>query len=215
MSAGAVFVAALVSVVAGWMPVIAIDHSVAAAAGRAGDAIPGWTALWATVSTVLGPTALRVVAAVVVLGWAIARWRRGGAERHADWHVPLAAATVLIGGIVPVAVKAVVSRPRPPEALVAAAQSSFPSAHAFAAVVAAGVVVLTVADRGRPRAVVIAITMAVCALALAVCVARVALAVHYVSDVVAGAALGGVWVAASALVWRPVSAWVDGRGRSR
>ena len=74
---------------------------------------------------------------------------------------------------------------------------------------------LTVADRGRRRAVVIAITVAVCALALAVCVARVALAVHYVSDVVAGAALGGVWVAASALVWRPVSAWVDGRGRSR
>ena len=134
MAAGAVFVVALVSVVAGWMPVIAIDHSVAAAAGHAGDTIPGWTALWATVSTVLGPAALRVAAVVVVLGWAIARWRRGGAERHADWHVPLAAATVLIGGIVPVAVKAVVSRPRPPEALVAAAQSSFPSAHAFAAV---------------------------------------------------------------------------------
>ena len=112
-------------------------------------------------------------------------------------------------------VKAVVSRPRPPEALVAAAQSSFPSAHAFAAVVGAGVVVLTVADRGRRRAVVIAITMTACALALAVCVARVALAVHYVSDVVAGAALGGVWVAASALVWRLVSVWVDGRGRSR
>ena len=102
MSAGAVFIAALVSVVAGWMPVIAIDHSVAAAAGHAGDTIPGWTALWATVSTVLGPTALRAAAVVVVLGWAIARWRRGGAERHADWHMPLAAATVLIGGIVPV-----------------------------------------------------------------------------------------------------------------
>lgn len=213
MAAGAVFVVVLVSVVAGWMPMVAFDHAVAAAARRDGEAIPGWTALWVTVSTVLGPAVLRIVAALAVLGWTIARPGRGSAAWFAGWRVPFAAATVLVGGIVPVVVKAVVSRLRPPEALVSAVQSSFPSAHAFAAVVAAGLVVLAAADGDRRRRDVIRI--AACTLALAVCVARVALAVHYVSDVVAGAALGVVWVAGSALVWRPVSAWADGRGRSR
>ena len=94
-------------------------------------------------------------------------------------------------------VKLAVDRARPVVAnpIAHASGMSFPSGHAQSATVAASVLLLVFlpALRGawRPAAVALAITFVI-----AVGFARVALGVHFVSDVLAGYALGAAWVAA-------------------
>lgn len=187
-----------VAVVAGWPPLRAVDLAGAAWGERSGVLYGWWAPLWANVSAVLGPVTLRV-AAVVVLVWALFR-RRSAAAAPAVF----VAGTILLGGVVPVAVKALVRRPRPEQALVDALDSSFPSAHAFG--IATAVLALLAVLAGRVgisawRAAALAGAGAVAV----ICVARVALAVHYVSDVAAGVCLAVVWVVAARLAWRALA----------
>ena len=72
---------------------------------------------------------------------------------------------------------------------------SFPSGHAQNAVVAWGVLLLVFLPVLRGRWRVVAVIAAV-AVVLAIGFARVALSVHFVSDVLAGYALGAAWLAA-------------------
>ena len=108
-------------------------------------------------------------------------------------------------------VKAAVQRARPvlPDPVATAGGMSFPSGHAQSATVAAGVLLLVFAPvlRGRSRWLAVA---AAAVWILAVGFARVALGVHYVSDVVAGAILGAAWLAAMTACF---SAWRRERGR--
>ena len=53
------------------------------------------------------------------------------------------------------------------------------------------------------------------ALVVLMCVARVALAVHYVSDVTAGVCLAVVWVLVARLLWQRLSASSAAPARSR
>jgi undecaprenyl-diphosphatase len=81
---------------------------------------------------------------------------------------------------------------------------SFPSGHAQSATVAAAVLLLVFlpALRGARRRLAVVVAVAFVA---AIGFARVALGVHYVSDVLAGYALGAAWVAAmtaSFSAWR-------------
>jgi undecaprenyl-diphosphatase len=98
--------------------------------------------------------------------------------------------------------KTVFDRPRPDIDPVVRlpASASFPSGHAASAVVAAGVVVALLGAAGGARSrrhrALAAATLTVFAIGLS----RVALGVHYVSDVVAGWCLGGAWLAACLLV---------------
>ena len=91
-----------------------------------------------------------------------------------------------------------------PDPVAHAAGTSFPSGHAQSAVVATSVLLLVFLPYLRGAWRVVAIAGAV-AYVLAIGFARVALGVHYVSDVLAGYALGAAWVAAMVAafnIWR-------------
>ncbi|WP_447588379.1 phosphatase PAP2 family protein [Microbacterium lacticum] len=210
--AAALFCLVAVAVVTGWPPLAEIDRAGAAWGERNGGAQSWWVPVWTTVSAVFGPLAFRI-AAVVALVWMLVRRRRGASRAEAS-TLFFASATVLLGGIVPVAVKAVVDRPRPEAALVDALHSSFPSAHAFGITTAA--LVVMVALVGRVSVAAWRATGGVAgALVVLMCVARVALAAHYVSDVTAGVCLAVVWVLVARLLWQRLSASSAAPARSR
>jgi len=153
----------------------AVDHGPFVIAMRALSAI-GSTTVW-----------LAVFAAVVA--WLL--WRR--LPRLALF----VAVTVVVSPILNGVVKAAVHRSRPllPDPVAHASGQSFPSGHAQGAIVGCSVLLLVFLPwlRGvwRPIAVVAAVM-----LTAAIGFSRVALGVHYVSDVLAGYALGAAWVAA-------------------
>jgi membrane-associated phospholipid phosphatase len=134
----------------------------------------------------------------ILVAWLIFR----GARRLAVW----AATTIVVGGLIGLVTKMVIDRPRPElEAPIAHAPGgSFPSGHAMTAAVGSAVIVLALLPvlRGAWRVVAWAAAIVV-TLASGLC--RVALGVHYVSDVLAGWVLGVAVVAATAAafeMWR-------------
>ena len=122
-------------------------------------------------------------------------------------RVPRLAVWVAVSGlgaaVLDPAVKAVVGRVRPVvEAPVAAAPgASFPSGHALGSTVTYGVLLLVflpvVPDRHRRT-----VMAGVVALVAFVGVTRVALGVHYPSDVVGGWSLGVLWLAVTVTAFR-------------
>jgi undecaprenyl-diphosphatase len=132
-------------------------------------------------------------------------WRR--LWRLAAFVVVTAAGSSLLNTVV----KAAVNRPRPlvDHPLVHPPGASFPSGHAQAAITGYAVLLLVflpvLTPRWRRAAVVVAVFMVA-----AIGFSRVALAAHYVSDVVAGLILGAAWTAAMTALF---SAWRLQRGR--
>jgi undecaprenyl-diphosphatase len=99
------------------------------------------------------------------------------------------------------AIKAVVERQRPPVTpLTAHSGFSFPSGHTAAAT-ATLVALALLFGRGRSRPVRLVLAGLAAALATAVAASRVLLGVHWVTDVIGGAAVGLVWVAAVAVLF--------------
>ncbi len=92
-------------------------------------------------------------------------------------------------------IKDTVARARPAEPLVAAHGGSFPSGHAFLSIVTYGLLALVVWRGEAPRAVRLAMIVGAAVLVLLIGCSRVALGVHYPTDVVAGW-LGGLGVLA-------------------
>jgi membrane-associated phospholipid phosphatase len=116
------------------------------------------------------------------------------------------AVTMIGGSLLNELVKLLVDRARPvfPDAVAHATGRSFPSGHAQGAVVAYTVLLLVFLPklRGARRALAIA---AAVFMVLAIGFSRIALGVHYVSDVLAGYVLGAAWVAgmvAAFNLWR-------------
>ena len=112
--------------------------------------------------------------------------------------------TIAGSSLVNSAVKATVNRDRPAvdQPFVHEPGASFPSGHSQAAMVGYGVLLLLLLpalSRGwRRAAVVLAVLMVV-----GIGFSRVALAAHFVSDVLAGFALGAVWLGLMTAIFRP------------
>jgi undecaprenyl-diphosphatase len=98
------------------------------------------------------------------------------------------------------AIKLIVERARPSVGHLTVVQSpDFPSGHAANSTAVYLALVWVAALSGRPRAPLLAGWAAVVVIAV-VCWSRLYLGVHYLSDVVAGCALGLLWVTVSMVV---------------
>lgn len=112
--------------------------------------------------------------------------------------------TIAVSSLLNSVVKDLVDRQRPlvDQPFVHEPGASFPSGHSQAAVVGYGVLLLLllpVLDRTWRRvAVIVAVLMVI-----GIGFSRVALAAHFVSDVLAGFALGAVWLGLMTAVFRP------------
>jgi membrane-associated phospholipid phosphatase len=187
--AALVFAGLLVAVRATWSPLESFDH-------------------WADVRLnhlVAGHSgAVMVIKAVTWLGTAPVRWAvvlvavilLAVGRRWAAVIFPLIAGA---GGLLGPPVKSLAARPRPVLAhpVAHAGGASFPSGHALGSLVCYGGVLLVLLPliRGRWRPALVAVTVAGLA---CIGASRLLLGVHFFSDVVAGWALGTVWLAA---VW--------------
>jgi membrane-associated phospholipid phosphatase len=140
---------------------------------------------------------------LALAAWLFAR----GARRLAVWAV----VTLTAAGVLDFVLKAVVDRPRPKlESPIAHFPGgSFPSGHALTAAMGTATIVLillpVLSSAGRRIAWTLAVLIT---FASGIC--RVALGVHYVSDVVAGWILGAATVMATAAAFE---AWRRDEGR--
>jgi membrane-associated phospholipid phosphatase len=154
---------------------------------------PNLTTL-AVLVTTLGSTVAMALLAVAVGAWC---WWRG---RRAD--AVLAVGAMAGASLVFRLLKVWLDRSRPPAAdrLVAETNESLPSGHATMSIVVVGtIVVLAWAGRGAwARAAMVG---AAAAWIGAVGTTRVYLGVHWVSDVLAGWAVGAAWLALCVTVW--------------
>ena len=104
-------------------------------------------------------------------------------------------------------VKVLVGRPRPPTALALGGFGgmAFPSGHALQATAVWGMLaVLTAAGVARRRARML-VWIAGVAVAVAVGASRVYLGAHWLTDVMGGWVLGGLWLAALIVTAQPSS----------
>ncbi|MFG1926227.1 phosphatase PAP2 family protein [Cryptosporangium sp. NPDC048952] len=173
-------------------PVAGLDLDVAQALNGLATKHPAFVDTLEAISTVGRPETFRLVATIVAI-WLLAVDR----PRLAIW----ALVTTWGGALLGVVLKEVVERARPtlPEAVAYADGYSFPSGHALGAFVGCAVLVLLWLDRGRvPKAGWAAAAVIV----LAVCFSRIALGVHYLSDVVGGCLVGLGWVTATTIVFQ-------------
>ncbi len=146
----------------------------------------GAVALLTFLQAALGPSTFRLLVLVV----ALALWR-AGSRRLAVW----AAVTTIFGAVLAVLLKQLVHRARPsfPDPVAAAGSFSFPSGHAVASFLGAAVLLLialpVLGRAGRAAAWTLAVGVV-----LVIGLDRIALGVHFVSDVLAG------WFVAAAVL---------------
>jgi undecaprenyl-diphosphatase len=138
---------------------------------------------------------------VIVTLAAVLVWRRGRVRLALFLVV-----TTLVGGLLDTVVKIVVNRPRPSlvDPVATAHGKSFPSGHAMSSTIGYGALLLVFLPVIPPRVrrfVVAGFVVLVAAIGFS----RLALGVHYITDVVGGYVLGAAWLAASTAafsIWR-------------
>lgn len=183
----------------------AVDAGMARWGGA--EATPLTTSVLGAV-TQLGSTGTVVLLAAAAVAFEAARGRLRRGARGAAWFM---AAVVAGQSLVVNLLKLLFQRPRPPvgeapawlahaDAVAAASGFAFPSGHAAASTATFAALALLL-GRGRSRGVRVALAAGAAAVAGAVSTTRVLLAVHWVSDVIAGAAIGGLWFMACALAF--------------
>jgi undecaprenyl-diphosphatase len=170
-----------------WPPLLRVD--VVARDGLHGFAVShrGFVTVMETLSTI-GSWWVYLAVFALIAGWLL--WRR--LPRLALF----VAVTVGVNPLLNELVKLAVHRARPVVAdpIVHANGASFPSGHAQAAMVGYAVLLLVFLPVLRGPVRLAAATVAVLMVA-AIGFSRVALGVHFVSDVLAGYVLGAAWVA--------------------
>ncbi|MFE7182108.1 phosphatase PAP2 family protein [Streptomyces erythrochromogenes] len=199
------FALALVLVESRWPPLYRLDRATADRLHRTALEHPAWVrVLDFFTGVVWDPVTMRLLVAALVV-WLLTR----RAWRLATW----AAVTATSGALIGFLVKNVVERARPhlPEPVAHAPGFSFPSGHAMAATTSCAVLLLVllplVPRAWRPLPWALAVTAV-----LGVGYTRVALGVHWVSDVVGGWLLGIAVVTATTLAFE---AWRADTGRRR
>ena len=172
------FTLLLLLVLSEWEPLARLDRTVADDLNDVARDEGALVDLLHAGSVILDPWVFRLA----VFAVAVWLWRRG-ARRLAAWAVT----TAVIGGVLGVVLKLLVERSRPafPEPVATASGFSFPSGHALNAMLCVGILILIFLPvlRGGRRILAYVIGAA---LVVLTGYDRVALGVHYVSDVVAG-----------------------------
>ncbi|RUL93976.1 phosphatase PAP2 family protein [Verrucosispora sp. FIM060022] len=182
-------------VLGGWAPLHRLDVTVTEHLHGYAVAHPIWVRVMSVWTDAFAPMPLRVAALFLVLWLA-----RRGARRLTVWVVT----TMVVGGLLGPLLKLLVGRARPelPDPVAEAPGLAFPSGHALNAMLAAGVLVVvflprpsTPARAGQPATgagpgVQAAVWLGALLIALVTGFSRVALGVHWSSDVLAGWLLG-------------------------
>jgi membrane-associated phospholipid phosphatase len=186
---GGLVLAVLAYLVRGNTEVARIDSSVAEWGARNAS---GFTTDVLTAITHVGePTVVIALAALVAIAETI--------RTRSRWVLPFMALVVAGNGLVTTTIKQLADRARPPLNPIAESLGpSFPSGHSSwsAAFLAATALLAT---RGRNRRARALIAGACAAAAVSVAATRVLLDVHWLSDVIAGLALGSAWFCVCAI----------------
>jgi undecaprenyl-diphosphatase len=177
-----------------WNWLTAVDAAALEATYRFGIAHPGWVTGWDLFCTVLGPTAFRLLALVLII---IALTRRN--LRVALFLV----ISVELTGLITEIAKRAADRPRPASALVFAPSWSFPSGHALGVMVGV-LALLTVAWPTLRRPLRGWLVVVGALVVITIGAGRVVLNVHHPADVLAGWALGYAYFVACVLMVPPV-----------
>jgi membrane-associated phospholipid phosphatase len=188
---GGTTIAVLALVLRGDPDAIGIDNW--AARWGADHATPFTTDVLSTFTDIGRPLSIALMAIVLAVEETIRTRNR--------WIAPFLLLVVAGNGILTTTIKNAADRVRPELNPIAETLGpSFPSGHSSwsAAFFAAAALVLS---RGRSRRTRIALAGAAAGLAVATATSRVLLSVHWVSDVVAGLALGWAWFAACAIAF--------------
>jgi undecaprenyl-diphosphatase len=198
------FVLTVLLVEVRWAPLLRIDIGARDALHRYAVTHRGFVAAMQLISS-LGSWAFWVVVLTPVVAWLL--WRR--LPRLALFVVVTTAGSPLLN----VVVKSWVHRLRPvlSDPVARAPGLSFPSAHAQAAIVGYAVLLIVFLPLLHGAWRTTAVTCAVLAV-LAIGFSRIALGVHFMSDVVGGFVLGAAWVAAMSALFNVVG--VDQERRS-
>ena len=176
-----------------WAWLHALDIEAPRALRGYGLGHPGWVRSWDILCAVLGPNGFRILGAVIIVFAMLQRNPR---------VIVFLLASIGLSGVVTEAAKRLADRPRPSSGLVYAMSSAFPSGHAVA--VMTGVLALLTVTAGLlGGALRVAALVTGAVVVIAIGFGRVALAVHYPSDVVAGWALGYLWFLGCLVVVRP------------
>lgn len=193
LAAAAVYAVMWVGYCRGWHWEQRMDWALLDAARDIAAKHPLWVRFWAAVSNVLGPVPLRALGTVATVVALVRRRVRAAL---------LLLACVTLSGLVTVVAKMAVNRPRPSTMLVAAESTSFPSGHALEATAAWLAMLFLVWPAMARWLRRLAITVTALSL-LAVGASRVALNVHYPSDVLAGWSLGYLYFLLCLITFRP------------
>ncbi|MFF2727964.1 phosphatase PAP2 family protein [Streptomyces sp. NPDC058008] len=195
----------LVLVESGWHPLRRLDAGAAGWLNRAALDHPAWTGTLRFFSDVVwDPVTLRAAVAVLTL-WLVHR----RAWRLAAWS----AVTAVAGGLIGLLAKTVVERARPalPDPVAHAPGFSFPSGHAMTATTSFAILLLVLLPLVRPALRPLFWAVATVSV-LGVGFTRVALGVHWFSDVAGGWTLG---LAVVALTGWSFEAWRADAGLGR
>jgi undecaprenyl-diphosphatase len=200
--AGAAFALLLLLVRGQWQPLESLDHSVATRMNSLVSA-HHWAQVALKAVTTLGNTAVLLGVVAVI---AVALVHRGR-SRLAAYLAVTGLGAIIMGP----ALKLFVGRVRPvvEHTVALAPGNSFPSGHSLGSIVCYGAITLVFlpAVRGRGRAILLS---AYAVLVLLIGFSRIALGVHFLSDVVGAWLLGAVWLAVTA---RAFETWRTQTGR--